>query len=91
MGQRANEFKLIDHTAGYGSVTRYWSYIVQNANEENRDSSPADPVLVLQAMGRKIGYIPASSRLADPERSTLLLIYLPEYNCSFKFEIHNPK
>ncbi len=73
-----NEFKLIDHTPGYGSVARYWSYIVQNANEENRGSSPADPVLVLQAMGRKIGYIPAASRLADPDRTTPLLIYLPE-------------
>ncbi len=73
-----NEFKLIDHTPGYGSVARYWSCIVQNANEENRGSSPADPVLVLQTMGRKIGYIPAASRLADPERATPLLILLPE-------------
>lgn len=73
-----DEFKLIDHTPGYGSVARYWSYIVQNANEENRGSAPADPVLVLQAMGRKIGYIPAASRLADPTRDTPLLIYLPE-------------
>ncbi len=73
-----NDFRLIDHTPGYGSVARYWSYIVQNADEENRGSSPADPVLVLQAMGRKIGYIPAAARLADPGRTTPLLIYLPE-------------
>ena len=63
-----SEFKLIDHTPGYGSVARYWSYIVQNMNEENSGSSPADPVLVLQVMGRKIGYIPATARLADPGR-----------------------
>src|SRR5262249_59406540 len=61
-----SEFKLIDHTPGYGSVARYWMCMVQNANEENAGSSPADPVLVLQAMGRKIGYIPAAARLADP-------------------------
>ena len=73
-----NEFRLIDHTPGYGSVARYWSYIVQNANEENRGSSPADPVLVLQAMGRKIGYIPAAARLADPNREMPLQIYLAE-------------
>ena len=30
---------------------------------------PADPVLVIQAMGRKIGFIPAAARLADPERN----------------------
>jgi ATP-dependent phosphofructokinase / diphosphate-dependent phosphofructokinase len=73
-----SDFKLIDHTPGYGSVARYWSHIIQNANEENMGSSPADPVLVIQAMGRKIGYIPAASRLADPDREMPLHIYLTE-------------
>ncbi|MFC2119289.1 diphosphate--fructose-6-phosphate 1-phosphotransferase [Bacteroidota bacterium] len=73
-----NEFKLIDHTPGYGSVARYWSHIIQNANEENMGSCPADPVLVIQAMGRKIGYIPAAARLADPNREMPLQIYLAE-------------
>jgi 6-phosphofructokinase len=71
-------FKLIDHTPGYGSVARYWALNVQNANEENRGSSPADPVLVMQAMGRKIGFIPAAARLADPDRQMPLLILLKE-------------
>jgi 6-phosphofructokinase len=35
-------------------------------------------VLVLQAMGRKIGFIPAAARLADPEREMPLLIALKE-------------
>lgn len=73
-----SEFKLIDHTPGYGSVARYWMGIVQNANEENAGSSPADPVLVLQAMGRKIGFIPAAARLADPKREMPLQIYMAE-------------
>jgi 6-phosphofructokinase len=77
-----NEFQLIDHTPGYGSVARYWSHIIQNANEENRGSSPADPVLVVQAMGRKIGYIPASARLADPDRTMPLQIYMAESKVS---------
>lgn len=77
-----NEFKLIDHTPGYGSVAKYWSHIVQNADEENRGSSPADPVLVLQAMGRKIGYIPAAARLADPGREMPLQIYMAESGVS---------
>ena len=76
------EFKLIDHTPGYGSVARYWSHIVQNANEENMGSCPADPVLVIQAMGRKIGYIPAAARLADPHREMPLLILLAEAGLS---------
>jgi ATP-dependent phosphofructokinase / diphosphate-dependent phosphofructokinase len=71
-------FQLIDHTPGYGSVARYWMGVVQNANEENAGSSPADPVLVLQAMGRKIGFIPAAARLADPKREMPLQIYMAE-------------
>ena len=68
-------FKLIDHTPGYGSTARYWAHMVQFANEENAGSSPADPVLVLQAMGRKIGFIPASAR-GSPTRIA---------NCRCKF------
>ncbi len=73
-----SEFKLIDHTPGYASVARYWALMVQCANEENEGSSPADPVLILQAMGRKIGFIPAAARLADPHREMPLQIYMPE-------------
>jgi 6-phosphofructokinase 1 len=73
-----SEFRLIDHTPGYGSVARYWIHKVQTANEENAGSSPADPVLVMQAMGRKIGFIPAAARLADPAREMPLQIYLAE-------------
>ena len=73
-----SEFKLIDHTPGYGSVARYWALNVQNADQENAGSYPSDPVLVMQAMGRKIGFIPASARLADPDREMPLLILLPE-------------
>lgn len=73
-----SEFKLIDHTPGYGSVARYWSNVIQNINEENMGSSPADPVIIVQAMGRKIGYIPAAARLADPDREMPLQIYIPE-------------
>ena len=73
-----SEFKLIDHTPGYGSVARYWAYSIQNANEENAGACPSDPVLVLQAMGRKIGFIPAAARLADPDREMPLLIFMPE-------------
>jgi len=79
-----SQFKLIDHTPGYGSVARYWLQAVQNANEENKGSCPADPVLVMQAMGRKIGFIPAAARLADPTREMPLQIYLAESPCSLE-------
>lgn len=77
-----SEFKLIDHTPGYGSVARYWAHNIQNLNEENRGSSPADPVIVVQVMGRKIGYIPAAARLADPFREFPLQIYMAESGLS---------
>ncbi len=77
-----SEFKLIDHMPGYGSVARYWALNIQNANEENKGSSPSDPVLVIQAMGRKIGFIPAAARLGDPDREFPLQIYLKESNLS---------
>jgi 6-phosphofructokinase 1 len=79
-----SEFQLIDHTPGYGSTAKYWMHAVQNANEENEGSSPADPVLVLQAMGRKIGFIPAAARLADLHRGMPLQIYLAESPCSLE-------
>ncbi len=79
-----SEFKLIDHTPGYGSVAKYWMHMIQNANEENAGSSPADPVLVMQAMGRRIGFIPAAARLADPEREMPLQIYLAESPCTLE-------
>ena len=59
-------------------MARYWALTVQNANEENAGSCPADPVLVMQAMGRKIGFIPAAARLADPTRQMPLLIAMKE-------------
>ena len=77
-----SEFKLIDHTPGYGSVARYWALNIQNANEENRGSSPADPVMVIQVMGRKIGFIPAAARLADPDRELPLQIFMKESDVS---------
>lgn len=73
-------FTIIDHTPGYGSVARYWSYIIQNTNEESRAMSGSEPVMVLQAMGRKSGFITAASRLADPEREMPLQLYMAETN-----------
>ncbi len=73
-----DEFKIIDHTPGYGSAARYWATIVRNVEEENRGMCPSEPVAVLQAMGRTAGWIPAAARLADPARETPLQLYLAE-------------
>lgn len=73
-----DEFTIIDHTPGYGSAARYWTNIIQNTNEENKGMCVSEPVVVLQAMGRKSGYITAASRLADPYRQFPLQLYFAE-------------
>ncbi|TET84556.1 MAG: diphosphate--fructose-6-phosphate 1-phosphotransferase [Anaerolineales bacterium] len=77
-------FEIIDHTPGYGSVARYWALTIQGANQENAGCYPFDPVLILQAMGRRVGFIPAAARLADPDREMPLLIILPESGLSLE-------
>ena len=69
---------MIDHTPGYGSAARYWAYLIQNVEEENRGMCVSECVSVLQAMGRTSGFIPAAARLADPHREMPLQIYLAE-------------
>jgi len=72
------EFRIIDHTPGYGSAARYWALLTQNVNEENRGTCPSEPVCVLQAMGRKSGFITAAARLGDPHRQMPLQLYMAE-------------
>lgn len=74
------EFTIIDHTPGYGSAARYWANIIQNVNEENRGMNVSECVSVLQAMGRKSGFITAASRLGDPYREMPLQLYMAESN-----------
>jgi ATP-dependent phosphofructokinase / diphosphate-dependent phosphofructokinase len=76
--QADGTFALCDHNPGYASVARYWAANVKAANEENMASYTSDPVLIMQAMGRKIGFITAAARLGDPERRMPLLIVMPE-------------
>jgi len=76
--QTDGTFAICDHDPGYGSVARNLAINILEANEENKASYTSDPVLVIGVMGRKIGFIPAAARLADPERKMPLLIILPE-------------
>jgi len=76
--QSDGTFAICDHDPGYGSVARNTAINIVEANEENKASSTSDPVLVIGVMGRKIGFIPAAARLADPQRKMPLLIILPE-------------
>jgi ATP-dependent phosphofructokinase / diphosphate-dependent phosphofructokinase len=76
--QSDGTFAICDHDPGYGSVARNLAINILEANEENQASYTSDPVLVITVMGRKIGFIPAAARLADPKREMPLKIFLPE-------------
>lgn len=71
-------FDVCDHDPGYGSVARNTAVNILEANQENMASFTSDPVLIINVMGRKIGFIAASARLADLKREIPLLIVLPE-------------
>jgi len=76
--QTDGTFAVCDHNPGYGSTARSTAMNILEANEENKASCTSDPVLVISVMGRKIGFIPAAARLADPERNMPLILVLPE-------------
>ena len=76
--QKDGTFAVCDHDPGYGSVARNTAINGLEANQENLASFTSDPVIVIGVMGRKIGFIPAAARLADPKRKLPLLIILPE-------------
>jgi len=76
--QSDGTFAICDHDPGYGSVARNLAINILEANEENKASFTSDPVIAIGVMGRKIGFIPAAARLADPKREIPLLIILPE-------------
>ncbi|MFA5394223.1 MAG: diphosphate--fructose-6-phosphate 1-phosphotransferase [Candidatus Ratteibacteria bacterium] len=71
-------FAICDHNPGYGSTVRSLAVNILEANQENKASYTSDPVLVIGVMGRKIGFITAGARLADPERKMPLVLVLPE-------------
>ncbi|MBN2073481.1 MAG: diphosphate--fructose-6-phosphate 1-phosphotransferase [Actinobacteria bacterium] len=72
------EFTIIDHTPGYGSTARYWANLIQDMNQENMGMCVSENVCVIQAMGRKSGFITAAARLADPKREMPLQLYFAE-------------
>jgi 6-phosphofructokinase 1 len=76
--QEDGTFAVCDHDPGYGSAARYWAMAVLGGNEENKASHTSDPVLIMQTMGRRIGFITASARLGDTDREMPLLIIMPE-------------
>jgi ATP-dependent phosphofructokinase / diphosphate-dependent phosphofructokinase len=51
---------IIDHTPGYGSCARYWAYLIQNVNGENRGMCVSEP-----AAANSVRHLPAEWIASD--------------------------
>lgn len=72
-----NDLAVTDHCPGYGSAAKY---IITSCMEIALDASVYDKgkVVIVEAMGRNAGWLPAASRLATYFGNGPDLIYLPE-------------
>ncbi len=74
-----NDLMVTDHCPGYGSVARFNAIAVRDSGLDTEAIYTADPVKIIETMGRDTGWITASTALArDGADSAPHLIYLPE-------------
>lgn len=74
-----NDLMVTDHCPGYGSVVRFNAIAVRDSGLDTEAIYTADPVKIIETMGRDTGWITASTALArDGADSAPHLIYLPE-------------
>ena len=72
------EFRLIDHTPGYGSAARYWACHRAGRGRGEPGHEPLGVRGVLQAMGRKSGSSPRPRAWPTREREMPLQLYIAE-------------
>ena len=63
-----NEVNAGDHTPGYGSAARFAATVARDA--ARAAASGAEPIVVLELLGEKCGWLAASSALARDENSS---------------------
>src|SRR6059036_2440121 len=74
-----NDLVEIDHCPGHPSVARWLGVSVREAGLDTEAIGTADPVKVVETMGRHTGWVAASTALArQREGEAPHLIYLPE-------------
>ncbi len=74
-----NDLMVTDHCPGYGSVARFNAIAVRDSGLDTEAIYTADPVKIIETMGRDAGWITASTALGkEGEGSAPHLIYLPE-------------
>lgn len=74
-----NDLPEMDHTPGYGSVARFVAVTTREAGFCTEAMKKADPVKIVEVMGRNSGWIAAASALGKKtEKDAPHLIYFPE-------------
>ena len=74
-----NDLACTDHCPGYGSVIKYLATMTMEAARDTEALRTADPVNIIEAMGRNAGWIAAGTALAKrDEDDAPHIILLPE-------------
>lgn len=74
-----NDLLHTDHCPGYGSIGRWLAISVMDAGKDTEGIYSADPIKIIETMGRDAGWVCATTSLAKKEeKDAPHLIYFPE-------------
>jgi len=74
-----NDLACTDHCPGYGSVARWLAIATMDSGRDTEGIYTADPIKIIECMGRDAGWVAASTSLAkQTEEDAPHLIYFPE-------------
>jgi 6-phosphofructokinase 1 len=74
-----NDLVHTDHCPGYGSAGRWLAIATMDAGKDTEGIYTADPIKIIETMGRSTGWLAATTALAKQrEEDAPHLIYLPE-------------
>ena len=74
-----NDLVHTDHCPGYGSVARWVATATMDAGRDTEGIYTADPIKIIECMGRNVGWVAAATSLAkQSEVDAPHLIYFPE-------------
>lgn len=74
-----NDLLHTDHCPGYGSAGRWLAIATMDAGKDTEGIYTADPIKIIETMGRNTGWLAATTVLAkQKEEEAPHLIYLPE-------------
>lgn len=74
-----NDLLHTDHCPGYGSIGRWLAIATMDAGRDTEGIYTADPIKIIETMGRDTGWVAATTSLAkEKEEDAPHLIYFPE-------------